>query len=299
MQLLVDGHHLAFRLRYSRVWDLATNDGRRSGVIYGFLRSLAYARHVAGATERETTIVLDGGRSKNRLELCPEYKSGRRKKDQTPEDKADTEAFFAQVEELKRALPLLGIRVVCVPGVEADDLISIFAHFYGNLKKRVLIFSGDKDFHSIVSDYISLFVPDNSDREVQGPEEIHAKWNLSSGEEILLARAIEGDASDAIPGVPKLGKKRAQNIVAWLSSGEKEPPRGLKKWVDVYRENTVTVARNLQMMRLPTRFQNSFLTIEQAEQAIEQFRVVPARDPMAFAEFCRDWQIHQEEGVGV
>ena len=281
MNLLVDGNHLASRCRFSKVAQLATSDGRPSGIIYGFLQGLNYAAKMLKVAPENVIVVWDGGRSQSRMNLYPEYK---RRKELTQEKKDELSVYYSQIDSLREVLPGLGVRDVRVLGTEADDVISILSNFDS---RPVTVFSGDKDFHQLVSDRVSIFDPK---KDLVTKKDILEKWGVKRATDILLLRALVGDTSDNIPGVPSIGEKRARMIV---NRNGDDKVSTVEKYTKVCEENLEIIGRNLELMRLPKSSEEAGFSDEQKESLLEQVTKRGRRDTLAFVRFCQKWELKE------
>ena len=258
MQTIVDGNHVASRCLYSAVSNLRKSDGEATGVVYGFFKSFFYSLKKISGIRENAIVVWDGGRSKKRLELFSGYK----KRERLPDE--DYKEYLQQLNLIREGLNYLGANQVCVSGTEADDVISIIAHFYGfKIKINVVIVSGDKDFHQCVTDRISIFSGDS----LITLQDVLNTWQVDDTTKITILRAIIGDSSDKIPGIPTLGKKRAQIVVDYLGA---EVPEKYQKYFDLVRQHYDVLVRNIKLMSLPKTWEESFCTMEQLAQISTQ-----------------------------
>ncbi len=142
-----------------------------------------------------------------RHEEFPEYKAQR---DALPEDIA---AQFPMVEKLFDALNIATIRK---DGFEADDLIGTIAQQAARQGIESFMVTPDKDFTQLVNDHINIYKPgrQGSDYELLGVPEVLAKWQIERIDQVVDILGLMGDASDNIPGVPGVGEKTAQKLIA-------------------------------------------------------------------------------------
>lgn len=294
--LLVDTNHLASRCRHVvNTRDLCRSDGHRSAVVHGVIKGVSWIRNKLRIDENRILCFWDAGRSQRRLELFPAYKSGRQKEQPTPEEIEERKQYYSQVDACIEGLAHTGIRQIRVAGTEADDLIAIYARFYASIGEDVIVYSGDGDLHQLASPSISIFDPE---KELLSEQQILEHWGVGSIHEIAIVKAIAGDTSDAIPGVPQVGKKRATLVAPYLHLvlSDAERPSGIPdstwKWIEVSRAHFDIVIRNMRLMILPTDFQNSYYTREQAEQVVAQVAGQGCVKSMRkFMSFCRDWEL--------
>lgn len=295
--LLVDANHLASRCRHVKgSKELRTSDGRRSGVLHGVLRSMSWMKNTTNIQPQSIICYWDGGRSTRRMDLWEGYKSGRNKENPTDEEILERREYYQQIDACIQSLSYLGIRQVRVDGVEADDLISIYATVLSDIspQNQVVVHSGDHDLHQLASDQISIFHPEKG---ILSTSDILERWLLTDVCHIPACKALSGDTSDAIPGVPKMGKKRAALVAPYLhfvlSTGEVSGvPESTLKWIELARSHSEIVVRNLKLMTLPRNFSESYYSPDQARRVIDQMTGNGMRKSMAsFIDFCRKWEL--------
>lgn len=286
--LFVDGNHAASRARHSQIASLRTAKGEPSGILCGILKSIHWACKVTRISMADTLVCWDGGRAKKRLELYPEYKL--RPAPTSPEEMQATEEYFDQLNRARVGLSLLGAKQVRVDGVEADDLISIFARDCEARGDDAVIYSGDKDFDQCASDNIRI-VRAHNDQEITTAE-ICRKWGVASPSDITELRAIVGDSSDNISGVPGIGEKRVTLIFPFrdLIFTDDPAPAGLEKWIALARQHRDIIERNYRLMFLPRSWSESFYNERQVASAMSQAIDQPPRRLADFMGFCRRWE---------
>jgi len=196
--VLIDGSSYLYRAFYA-LPGLTAPSGQPTGAIYGVLTML----HKLIKEERPNLlgIIFDAPGKTFRHELFPEYKANRAS---TPED------LIIQIEPLLKAIENLGLPLIRVNGVEADDVIGTLAKEAEQRGMKILIATGDKDFTQLVSDQITLL--DTMKNRLTDRSAVIEKFGLPP-EQIVDFLTLSGDASDNIPGVPKVGPKTA---VKWL-----------------------------------------------------------------------------------
>ena len=196
--VLIDGSSYLYRAFYA-LPGLTAPSGQPTGAIYGVLMML----HKLIKDERPNLlgIVFDAPGKTFRHELFPEYKANRAR---TPED------LIIQIEPLLAAIENLGLPLIRVNGVEADDVIGTLAKEAEQRGMNTLIATSDKDFTQLVSDQITLL--DTMKNRLTDRSGVIEKFGLPP-EQIIDFLTLSGDASDNIPGVPTVGPKTA---VKWL-----------------------------------------------------------------------------------
>lgn len=294
--LLVDGNHLSSRNRHAKTKRLTTAHGTPSGVCYGFFNGLAFVRSTLSVLPSQIVVFWDGGRSEVRKSLYPKYKSGRKSENPTPEEIAEERNYYEQLEAINAVLPSLGIRSVKCRGVEADDLISIYAKFYSELGRRVVILTGDHDLWQCANQHVSIFDPKDS---LLNFEDIKAKSVLCSCDDIVRLKAMAGDASDAIDGVPKIGDVRARALLPYWNEIFSDQPivlpetlGKLHKYYLLAREHRDVIFRNEAIVRLPKSWEESFYDLGVVRSVSAQMLTVPTRNTIKFIEFCKRWELN-------
>lgn len=199
--VLVDGHHLAYR-NYFALGELSTSKGEPVQAIYGFLRTLLKLFREDGDC---VIVVFDAPGPSFRHEAYEAYKAQRAP---TPED------FKTQLERIKQIVDLLGLERLEVPGFEADDVIGSLAKKAERSGYEVRIVSTDRDLYQLVSDRVSVWLPDGT---LVTPRVVKEKYGVSP-EQWVDFRALVGDPSDNIPGVRGIGPKTAAKLLATWSN---------------------------------------------------------------------------------
>lgn len=291
--LIVDANHLASRARHAHS-ALRTDDGHRSGVVYGFLQSLSYVRNTLKVDLNQVWAVWDGGRAKYRLDLYPDYKRREPKPDDDPQERED---YLAQSEALRQGLTHIGVRSVRVSGCEADDLIALMAQSFHELGDEPIVFSGDNDLHQLI-DVAQIFDPK---KDLMTAAEVLAKHQVGSADQILLLKALKGDPSDRITGVKGIGDVKALQVLPYALSyfyGGQDPtlppdaPNGLVKAVRNVIENADVVRRNLSLMRLPRLWDDPpHYDSNQCSLFLGQLEQMSKIDRVKFVEFLREWEL--------
>lgn len=196
--VLIDGSSYLFRA-FHALPPLANADGEPTGALFGVVNML---RDTIRQKPDRIAFVLDAGGPNFRHALYPEYKANR---PPTPPD------LKAQVEPMMAVVEALGIPVLRVPGVEADDVIGTLAITARDAGYEVLISTGDKDFAQLVGPQVTLV--NTMTRTSTDRDGVVAKFGVPP-ERIVDFLALTGDSIDNIPGVEKCGPKTAAK---WLA----------------------------------------------------------------------------------
>ena len=196
--VLVDGSSYLYRA-FHALPPLNSSRGEPTGAIHGVVNMLVkLRRQYAGA---HLAVVFDAPGRTFRDELFEQYKSHR---PPMPDD------LRAQIGPLLAILEAQGLPLLRIPGVEADDVIGTLACRAAQAGMRVVISTSDKDMSQLVNDSI-VIVNTMSDTTLDRAG-VKAKYDVYP-EQIVGYLALVGDASDNIPGVPKVGPKTAAK---WL-----------------------------------------------------------------------------------
>ncbi|HRZ83238.1 MAG TPA: 5'-3' exonuclease H3TH domain-containing protein, partial [Candidatus Hydrogenedentes bacterium] len=206
---LVDAMAFAFRSFHAIKATLTDRGGRPTNAVYGFTRILMKLLREHNPTH--IAVVFDAPGPTFRDELFPEYKATRR---ETPPELKEQ---FPRMHEVVRdmSLPLL-----CVPGVEADDVIGTLARRAEAAGLEAVLVSGDKDLLQLVSDRVRMFDPGKGESGVwYGPDEVRERFGTDPAH-VVDALALIGDTADNVPGVRGIGDKTAQKLMAQYGSLE-------------------------------------------------------------------------------
>jgi DNA polymerase-1 len=198
--LLVDGSSYLYRA-FHALPPLTNSRGEPTGAIYGvinMLRSLLkdYQPHYMA-------VVFDARGKTFRDDLFAEYKANR---PPMPDE------LVAQIEPLHALVQALGLPLLQVPGVEADDVIGTLATQANQLGMETVISTGDKDMAQLVDEHVTLV--NTMSRTVLDRDGVREKFGVPP-ERIVDLLALMGDSSDNIPGIPKVGPKTAAK---WLNA---------------------------------------------------------------------------------
>ncbi|KAA1195057.1 DNA polymerase I [Photorhabdus heterorhabditis] len=196
--ILVDGSSYLYRA-YHAFPPLTNSAGEPTGAMYGVLNMLRSM--VMQYKPSHVAVVFDAKGKTFRDELFAEYKSHR---PPMPDD------LRAQIEPLHQMVEAMGLPLLVVPGVEADDVIGTLALQAEKEGRAVLISTGDKDMAQLVTPNITLINTMNN--TILGPEEVAEKYGVPP-ELIIDFLALMGDSSDNIPGVPGVGEKTALGLL--------------------------------------------------------------------------------------
>ncbi|EPG3957846.1 DNA polymerase I [Klebsiella oxytoca] len=199
--ILVDGSSYLYRA-YHAFPPLTNSAGEPTGAMYGVLNMLRSL--ILQYQPTHAVVVFDAKGKTFRDELFEHYKSHR---PPMPDD------LRAQIEPLHAMVKAMGLPLMAVPGVEADDVIGTLAREAEKVGRPVLISTGDKDMAQLVTPGITLI--NTMTNTILGPDEVVTKYGVPP-ELIIDFLALMGDFSDNIPGVPGVGEKTAQALLQGL-----------------------------------------------------------------------------------
>ncbi|PSF12332.1 DNA polymerase I [Marinobacter fuscus] len=198
--VLVDGSSYLFRA-YHALPPLTTSKNHPTGAIKGVISMLR--RLEQDYPGSKTVVVFDAKGKTFRHEMYEEYKANR---PPMPEDLA------IQIEPIHRIVEAMGLPLLIVPDVEADDVIGTLAHEATSKGIDVVVSTGDKDMAQLVSDHVTLI--NTMTETAMDRDGVIEKFGVTP-EQIIDYLALVGDKVDNIPGVNKCGPKTA---VKWLES---------------------------------------------------------------------------------
>ena len=224
--VLVDGFGLIFRAYHALPPTLTTASGEQTNAVYGFASMLLDV--LAARKPDYAFIALEGGRT-FRHEILPEYKGTR---SETPPD------LIEQIERVRELIGALGIPIQQRDSFEADDIIGSLAHRFAREGLNVIIVTGDSDLLQLVEDNVMAVLPGTrrfGDVREYDVAAVIERFGFPP-ELVPDYKALVGDTSDNIPGVPGIGDKTAkalistygplEDIVAHID--EVKPPRAKK-----------------------------------------------------------------------
>ena len=209
--LLIDGHSILSRAFYG-VPFLNNKEGIPTNGIYGFLNILF--KEIEVEETEHVAVAFDLPKPTFRHKLFPEYKGTR---------KGMPEELKQQVPLLQELLQKMNMPLLMMEGFEADDILGTVAKQMQEQGKDVVVVSGDRDLLQLSDEHIKISIPKTSKGETKVysyyPKDVEEEWGVSPLEFIDL-KALMGDSSDNIPGVPGMGEKTATWIIQKYKSIE-------------------------------------------------------------------------------
>lgn len=201
--ILIDGSSYLYRAFFACP-PLTNAKGEPTGAIFGVINMIRSLINQYNPTHIAVVFDAKGGSFRN--EIYSEYKATR---------EAMPENLRPQIEPIHTILKAMGLPLLCIEGVEADDVIGTLARQAEKENLDVLISTGDKDMAQLVSDKITLINTMNN--TVLDPKGVMEKFGVPP-EKIIDYLALRGDSSDNIPGVPGVGEKTAQSLLTEFNS---------------------------------------------------------------------------------
>ena len=198
--ILIDGSSYLFRA-FHALPALSNPGGEPTGALHGVLNMVN--KLIRETQPERIGVVFDAPGKTFRNELYAAYKANR---PPMPDE------LGAQIEPLLEAIRLMGLPLLRIPGVEADDVIGTLCRQSTASGLSVLVSTSDKDLAQLVSDKVTLV--DTMSDTLLDREGVKAKFDVYP-EQIIDYLALVGDTSDNIPGVPKVGPKTAAK---WLNA---------------------------------------------------------------------------------
>ena len=196
--ILVDGSSYLFRA-FHALPPLVNSRGQPTGAVKGVINMIRAL--IKGHPDANIAVVFDAKGKTFRSDIYDEYKAHR---PPMPDD------LRSQIEPIHEIIRAMGLPLLIVPGVEADDVIGTLADHATSVGQKTLISTGDKDLAQLVNDHVTLM--NTMTNEVLDIPGVEKKFGIGPGL-IVDYLALMGDKADNIPGVPGVGPKTA---LKWL-----------------------------------------------------------------------------------
>jgi len=200
--ILIDGHSLAYRAFLALPPELATSRGELTNAVYGFASMLLNVLRDQQPTHM--AVAFDVGRS-FRQERFPDYKATR---ERMPDE------LHWQINRIQELVAAFNIPVFSAEGYEADDVLATLARQAAAHGIPTLIVTGDRDLLQVVNDHITVLTSGRrfSDTILYTPDTVKERYGLAPAQ-LVDYKALVGDKSDNIPGVPGIGEKSAVQLL--------------------------------------------------------------------------------------
>jgi DNA polymerase-1 len=236
--VLIDGHALAYRMHFAlERTGMSTRDKTPTWAVYGFFSAIFQL--LSRIQPDALAMTFDKGRETFRTALYADYKAHR---------EAMPDPLRTQLGIIHEGVERLGIPIFTLEGYEADDLIGTLCRQASGLPEpaRVQILTGDQDSFQLVEDgKVEVLIPSRTPKEglkVYNRDAVYEKLGVFP-EQVVDFKALKGDTSDNIPGVPGIGDKTAAKLLTEYGTLENiyanietlKPPK-LKEKLETHRE---------------------------------------------------------------
>ncbi len=233
--VLIDGHSILNRAFYG-VPDLTNSEGLHTNAVYGFLNIMF--KVLDEEKPEYLTVTFDVHAPTFRHEMYAEYKGTR---------KPMAEELREQVPVIKEVLQAMNIEIIEKAGLEADDLLGTISRTCEEKGMDVAIISGDRDTLQLATDHVKIRIPKTKQGRTEVEDylasDVKDKYGVTPTE-FIDVKALMGDASDNIPGVPGVGEKTATKIIteygsienAYAHVDEIKPPRASKNLKEYWEQ---------------------------------------------------------------
>ncbi len=209
--VLIDGHSILNRAFFG-LPDLTNSEGLHTNAIYGFLNILF--RILEEEKPQHLAVAFDVSKPTFRHEMYKEYKGTR---------KGMADELRQQVPVMKEMLHAMGVCVFEQPGYEADDVLGTIAQVAEKAGLKVSIISGDRDLLQLATDTIQIRIPKTkkggTEIENYYASDVLERYEVTP-KQFIDVKALMGDTSDNIPGIPGVGEKTATKIIVEYDSIE-------------------------------------------------------------------------------
>ncbi|MBQ2705924.1 MAG: DNA polymerase I [Agathobacter sp.] len=267
--VLIDGHSILNRAFFG-LPDLTNSQGLHTNAVYGFLNILF--KILEEEKPNYLAVAFDVKAPTFRHERFEGYKGTR---------KPMADELRQQVPVMKDMLTRMGVPIVELPGFEADDLLGTISVMGEAQGMEVSIVSGDRDLLQLATDHVQIRIPKTKKTGTE-IENYYAKdvveRYLVTPKEFIDVKALMGDASDNIPGVPGIGEKTASALIEKYKSIEEvhahaeevKPPRAGKNIVEfwdqaVMSKELATIITNAPVAEAPVSFTFEKARLESVE----------------------------------
>lgn len=233
--VLIDGHSILNRAFYG-VPDLTNAEGLHTNAVYGFLNIMF--KILDEEQPEYLTVTFDVHAPTFRHKMYADYKGTRRPM---------AEELRQQVPVIKDVLRAMNIEIIEKEGLEADDLLGTISHMCEAEGMDVSIISGDRDTLQLATEHVKIRIPKTKQGKTEVEDynagDVIEKYGVTP-KEFIDVKALMGDASDNIPGVPGVGEKTATKIIqdyhsienAYEHADELKPPRASRNLKEYWEQ---------------------------------------------------------------
>ncbi len=205
--LIFDGNSILNRAFYG-VRPLSAPDGLPTNALFGFVGMINKAFSQIGGNPSYAAIAFDLKDKTFRHKACDTYKATRKP---MPDDLA------LQLPYAHEIASALGLNVIEISGYEADDILGTLSHEFSKLGEHTFIVTGDRDSFQLINDNVTVLLAANDDTKITTPVEIMEKYGVEP-KKLIDVKAVMGDSSDNITGVPGIGEKGALKLISQYGS---------------------------------------------------------------------------------
>lgn len=239
--VLIDGHSILNRAFFG-LPDLTNAEGLHTNAVYGFLNIMF--KILEEEKPEYLTVAFDVHAPTFRHEMYAEYKGTR---------KPMAEELRQQVPLMKEVLTAMGVKIMEKAGLEADDILGTLSKRCENAGMEVVIISGDRDLLQLATEHVEIRIPKTkkTGTEIENyyASDVKEKYQVTPTE-FIDVKALMGDTSDNIPGVPGVGEKTATKIIveyktienAYAHIDELTPPRAAKNLQEFWEQAKMSKA---------------------------------------------------------
>lgn len=277
---LLDAYALIFRAYYALMRAPRVNSkGVNTSAVFGFLNTLNDV--LIHQEPSHIAVVFDPSTPTFRHEIYPEYKAQR---EETPE------VIRQSVPMIKQLLAAYRIPVIQVDGYEADDVIGTLAFQAAKQGFDTYMMTPDKDYCQLVGPHRFIFKPkkQGNDCEVWGVEQVKERYGIERPDQVIDLLGLMGDASDNIPGCPKVGEKRAVELIKQFDNIENL----LQNTAQLKGSMRQTVEDNVEQIRLSRFLATIKIDVPYSLNAEALRRQEPDND--ALRSLFREWEFHTQ-----
>ncbi|MBR4027418.1 MAG: DNA polymerase I [Lachnospiraceae bacterium] len=262
--VLIDGHSILHRAFFG-LPDLTNSQGIHTNAVYGFLNILF--KILEEEKPQYLAVAFDVHAPTFRHEMFEEYKGTR---------KPMADELREQVPLMKEMLHAMGVMIVELAGFEADDLLGTIAVLGEQKGMEVSIVSGDRDLLQLATDHIQIRIPKTkkTGTEIENyyAKDVKERY-LVTPKEFIDVKALMGDTSDNIPGVPGIGEKTATALIEKYKNietihehaKEVKPPRAGKNIVEYWEQAVLSKTLATINVNVPIDIEPVCFTLEKAK----------------------------------
>lgn len=204
--LIIDGNSIINRAFYG-LRLLRASNGRYTNAVYGMINIIK--RQIDALQPDYAAVAFDVKAPTFRHKMYDEYKAGRKP---TPPE------LLSQFPDAKECLEGMGIHVLSLAGWEADDIQGTVARMAADLPDtHAYVLSGDRDLLQLIDDKTTVLLAGNQSTDAYDEAAFFAKYGIYPSQ-FVDAKALMGDSSDHIPGVPGVGEKTAMKLISLCGS---------------------------------------------------------------------------------